>query len=273
MDVQLTGVQKTLLFPLYGRAKLSKENNPLLTDHKAIEIVDKLNFDFGQINENASYAGFLNSLLRAKAIDDTIIRFLEQHPKASVVNLGCGLDTTFYRVDNHLINWYDVDLPDVIHLRRTLITETDRSKCIAASIFDLNWADRINPGKPVFFICAGVFEYFRKQQVIDFMLRLSDRFGGGEIIFNTTSGNPLNAYFSKRNMKRIGMDASPAVMGNIIGSLVKHKEKMTVTEYYPLKSRMTNKYNFDKKRRKQIRTFYLLMQTKMIHIRFLPHER
>lgn len=33
-------------------------------------------------------------------------------------NLGCGLDTTFERVDNGLLQWYDLDLPDAVELRK-----------------------------------------------------------------------------------------------------------------------------------------------------------
>ena len=63
---------------------------------------------------------------RAKEFDDKIRAFITEHPRASVINLGAGLDTTFYRVDNGLVQWYDLDFPDVIGIREQLLPPTDR---------------------------------------------------------------------------------------------------------------------------------------------------
>ncbi len=36
------------------------------------------------------------------------------------------MDTTFERIDNGRVYWYDLDLPDVIKLRKEFILENDR---------------------------------------------------------------------------------------------------------------------------------------------------
>jgi hypothetical protein len=51
--------------------------------------------------------------------------FIEKHPEATIVNIGCGLDTTFSRIDNGKIQFYELDLPDVIALRKNLRFEHD----------------------------------------------------------------------------------------------------------------------------------------------------
>ncbi len=59
--------------------------------------------------------------------------FIEQHSEAAIVNIGCGLDTTFSRIDNGKIMFYELDLPDVIALRKNFYEESDRHKSIASS--------------------------------------------------------------------------------------------------------------------------------------------
>ena len=44
-----------------------------------------------------------------------------RNPQAAVVHLGCGLDTRFERVDNGQVEWFDLDIPDVMALRESLI--------------------------------------------------------------------------------------------------------------------------------------------------------
>jgi len=269
MDIQLDDIQKTLLMPLYGRARLSMEGNTLLMDNMAVEIVKKINFDFSFIEENTSYAGHIYYSHRARIFDDSILNCIKHHPGATIVNLGSGLDTTFSRVDNNLINWYDIDLPDVIDLRSRLIPETERSKYIKASIFDMDWMQAIKPAGPVLFICAGVFEYFEKDRVMAFLIQLAQFFPGSEIIFNTTSNNIVNAYFIKKGFKKMGVEATPTKMGNIINNIKRSKDKMTIVEYYPMAARIELKDILNKKTRKQLKNFYLVMQAKIIHLRLV----
>ena len=104
MKVDLSGVQETLLLPLWGRAKLSKMDNPVLKDSKAIEIVENLiEYDFEGLDRRLPQYVNVGWLIRARMFDDTIRRFTAEHPKATIVNLGAGLDTTFFRVDNGMI--------------------------------------------------------------------------------------------------------------------------------------------------------------------------
>lgn len=86
--------------------------------------------------------------------------YITEHPRASVINLGAGLDTTFYRIDNGLIHWYDLDLPTVIDLRRQLLLDHDRVTYIAKSFLDPSWCEEVNAQNGVFMIAAGLFHYF-----------------------------------------------------------------------------------------------------------------
>jgi O-methyltransferase involved in polyketide biosynthesis len=188
---------------LWGRAQLSKQYSSLFYDEKAIELVEKIDYDEIDSDDHEAdgplqdlVLSFIRSFskldlpefglmtLRARQFDEKAKAYIAEHSRASVVNLGAGLDTTFYRVDNGLIHWYDLDLPAVIDVRRQLLPEPDRVTYIAKSIFDPSWCKDINTEEGVFMIAGGVFSWFNEAQVKQFLLTLADNFDGGEIVFN-----------------------------------------------------------------------------------------
>ena len=99
-DIRLGGVQKTLLLPLWGRAKETQKQTPLLIDKIAVEVTKALNYDFSLISENIGKFVQNGWIARSLYFDDKIRLFIQQFPEATIVNIGCGLDTTFFRVDN-----------------------------------------------------------------------------------------------------------------------------------------------------------------------------
>ncbi len=185
IKIELSSTQETLLIALWCRAKESQKERPLLLDPKASEIVRRLDYDFGRIDRTMSEYIVLVSNVCSRYCDDAIKAFIANHPRATVVNIGAGLDTTFYRVDNGSLKWYDLDLPDVIDLRRRLLPETDRSRCIAKSAFDFTWFDDIAaPTDGLFMISHGVLPYLDPADVRRLFSSLTARFPGAELIFN-----------------------------------------------------------------------------------------
>jgi O-methyltransferase involved in polyketide biosynthesis len=196
INIKLSGVSKTLLIPLWGRAQLSKKHSSLINDTKAIELVEKIDYDFSTFDYDFSTFGIipfesdlpLLLALKAKQFDDKIKAYIAEHPRASVVNIGAGLDTTFYRVDNGLIHWYDLDLPAVIELRKQLIPETDRTTYIAKSLLDPSWCKDIKYTEDgVFLTAGGVFPLIQKEQVEQFFLILANNLPTSEIVFDAQS--------------------------------------------------------------------------------------
>jgi O-methyltransferase involved in polyketide biosynthesis len=188
MKLDLSGVEETLLVPLWGRARFSRENPSILNDTKAIELVDQLDYDFARLDKNLGVLGNLMHAARAKHLDDKIREYIAQYPKASIIDLGAGLDTAFYRIDNGSLRWYDLDLPAVIDVRQRLIPETDRSTCIAKSLLDPSWRDEITDiNNGAFMISAGVLIYLQESDIKSFFSSLADGLPGAEIAFNTQS--------------------------------------------------------------------------------------
>ena len=205
ISIDLGSVQKTLFLPLWGRAVESKKDQPELVDKTAREIIDKLDYDFtslaGRMDDLSQIAWIRRSLI----MDQRIRRFLRRHPGGTVVNIGCGLDTTCDRVDNGLLHWYDLDLPDVIELRRKLIPENRRRIYLSTSFLEPAWLDEIQVSDGVLFMAAGVFYYFEEEQIKAFFLRLAERFPGSEILFDAASPTGVRVA-NKKVIESSGLD-------------------------------------------------------------------
>jgi len=187
IDVKLGEVQKTLFLPLWGRAEESRKKAPLLVDETAVRIIGEVDYDFSPMAQNLDELTQIAWIQRSLICDRVIGKFLAGFPEGTVVNIGCGLDTTFERIDNGRLKWVDLDLPDVIELRRQFISENDRRKFIARSFLEGDWLDSIEVRGNVLFIAAGVFYYFKEQEIRDFILRLVDAFPGSELLFDVCS--------------------------------------------------------------------------------------
>jgi O-methyltransferase involved in polyketide biosynthesis len=185
--VDLGNVQKTLLLPLWGRAMETRKSSPLLVDETAVNIMNQVDFDFAKIGANMSRLTQAAWILRSRHVDATIRDFLRNHPAGTIVNIGCGLDTTFERVDNGSLLWYDLDLPDVIDLRRKFIPESERRTYIASSFLEPEWLRQIKDDDGILFIAAGVFYYFTENEIRAFITHLADTFPGSELLFDACS--------------------------------------------------------------------------------------
>ena len=171
-------VQNTMLLPLWGRAFASKRNPQILDDKEAARIIDSLDYDFSKIEKSFGEFGGICYISRARILDDIIKDFIKIHPNASIVNIGAGLDTTFSRVDNGCIHWYNLDLPDVIDCRKKFIQDSERNNCIPISVFDVSWFSKIkfNPVDGILFFAAGVFYYFKENELKDLFCAMADYF-------------------------------------------------------------------------------------------------
>ena len=111
--------------------------------------------------------------------------YLSKHPRAAVVNLGCGLDDTFHKVDNGLCRGYNIDMPDVISIRNELLPAQDREENIGCDLNDYSWMDRIDASNGAVFFAAGVFYYFKTEDVKGLFNAMAERFPGGVLVFDS----------------------------------------------------------------------------------------
>ena len=200
VKITLGGISASMLSCLLGRAQLSKEYSSLFYDEKAIELIERIDYDvptndipwdginfniYRKLSRKLNLPEFGVGTLRAKQFDEKAKAYIAVHPNASIINIAAGLDTTFYRVDNGLIHWYDLDLPPAIEVREQLLPKPDRVTYIAKSLLDSSWCDDIEHTKEgVFIMAGGVLPFFEESEIKQFFSMLADNFPGGEIVFD-----------------------------------------------------------------------------------------
>jgi len=192
----LNAVSKTLLIPLYYRAMESQRSDALVQDPMAVRLVNTLDGNFTDVQSMKNEQ--VNILLRVREFDRQARAFLAQYPDGVIVDLGCGLDTRFERVDNGHFNWYGLDLPEVIELRRELLEETPRSHLIGCSVLDFSWMNVLagQAGKHILFLAEAVLVYLHEDDVNGLVRALADRFPGAELVCDAFS--PIVVRFHPR---------------------------------------------------------------------------
>ena len=205
----LSGVAETLLITLYIRAPESQRPDALIKDERAEALLRQL--DQETLRKTLALTedtGRVVMILKSREFDRFAQDFLRRHPDAVVVHIGCGLDTRFERVDDGRVEWYDLDLPDVIELRRKLIGgEGVRHHFLACSVLDSAWLDTVSVHRqrPFLFLAEGVFMYFEEAQVKSLVLTLRDRFPGAELVFDAFSPFMRWAHNNKVARTKVGV--------------------------------------------------------------------
>jgi len=208
-DQNLRGVAETLLLPLYIRALESKRPDAIIHDEKAVALIQKIAYDSSWMNKmKVGEDDMVFIVLRNREFDRLAQDFLTRHPEAVVVHIGCGLDSRFERVDNGQVEWYDLDLLEVIELRRKLVGgERERYHHISYSVFESDWLDeiKIHKPRPILFIAEGVFMYFKEAQAKGLVLSLHEQFPGAELAFDGVL--PFIAWANNLRFARAKIDA------------------------------------------------------------------
>jgi O-methyltransferase involved in polyketide biosynthesis len=204
--VLLTEAQETLLIPLYSKATESRQPDSIFHDEKAQHILDRVDYDFARLNTPRKTS--LTLCIRANKLDAYTRAFLAAHPQGVIVHLGCGLDSRCLRVDHPGAEWYDLDMPDVIELRRKFYPESATYHLIASSVTDLRWTEQAPAhGRAVLVIAEGLLMYLNEAQVKALVLKLREVYPGCELACDV---------FSKFTAQRVGQHQSLKQTGAVI---------------------------------------------------------
>lgn len=210
-QIKKGSIQETLIIPLYGR-KLAMEWYPEnFEDYECRRLFERIDCELPKQKKIMAKAGAIMGATRQYDLAAVCREYLAEHPKACVVNLGCGLDTTFRQVDNGMAKGYNIDFPDVIAARNELLPETEREKNIAGNLNDISWFEQIpyRPEDGAIFFAAGVFYYFKKEDVKKLVCRMAEHFPGGKLVFDATNArglkNMLKTWLGPSGMENIGV--------------------------------------------------------------------
>lgn len=186
--IERNTVQETLIIPLYARKKCTEKFPQLFKDEAAIRLIGQIDYDFSVLEKNSGSMmqefGFLELAMRQNDLAYEVREYLKNHPDAAVVNLGCGLDNTGRNCDNGTCRLYNVDFPDVIEVRNSLLPAGEREKNIAADLKDISWFDEIDASGGAVFFAAGVFYYFLSGQVKALVCEMAKHFPDGKLVFD-----------------------------------------------------------------------------------------
>ncbi len=214
----ITDISETLLIPLYARALETRSKNPVIIDRKAVEITEQLNKRFsastsplhrhliqGKIGRTANKKLITFLAIRTRKFDRYCHDFLQRFPQGTIVELGCGLSSRFSRIDNGTVRWYDLDLPEVVEIRKQFFTETTRSHMIASSVLDLRWMDQL-PKNNTLFVAEGLVMYLQEAEVRSLILALQQKFPGCELVCEVEHTFAIKALKKERWRKRFQRD-------------------------------------------------------------------
>ncbi|MEM1437262.1 MAG: class I SAM-dependent methyltransferase [Pseudomonadota bacterium] len=179
--LELSGVPETMLWPLWNRAAEARRSDRLIDDPRSIELVDAIDYDF-KANFGSPNRGHG---IRSRRADDLLRAFLERHgERTSVVALGEGLETQYWRVGEPDVPWFSVDLPEAISARKQCLPLPETMTCISASALDDNWMDALPAGSVPFVSALGLLMYFEEAEVRSLLTRIAARFPDAEVFFD-----------------------------------------------------------------------------------------
>jgi O-methyltransferase involved in polyketide biosynthesis len=172
-----------LLWTLWHRAVEARRPDAVLDDPRAVELVEEIEYPFAErFGETALIAQW--QALRVLRFDQEVRRFLAANPAGTVVALGEGLETQFWRVENGSVRWVTVDVPETIELRERLLPSDDRRTVVARSAFDEAWMDEVDPANGVLITAQGLFMYFEFADVERLVGAMRRRFAGNALLFD-----------------------------------------------------------------------------------------
>ncbi len=182
---EIITLPETALVTLWGRASEARRSDGIIDDPMAIRLMDSIDYDFSKLGLSTTRQDLA---LRALAFDKNTHRYLSDHPEATVVALGEGLQTSFWRLDaaglGDEFRWLTVDLPPIIELRERLLPHSPRISTCAQSVLDFTWMDRVNAQDGVFVTAEGLLPYLQPKQALSVIRECARRFPGGQMMFD-----------------------------------------------------------------------------------------
>ncbi|KAF4550327.1 Hypothetical protein D9617_17g045950 [Elsinoe fawcettii] len=191
----LTGVAATALIPLVARAWDAGTTSPILGDQYATSTLQSLNQDTSQLH--LSPADSAGVAVRTLHFDTAARAFLDRVPDATILHLGCGLDSRAQRIKwGPGVSWIDVELPEIVVLRRYLLPVTYPGRTyrlVEADQASTNWLNAIQGGGPALVIMEGLISYMTEEQRTRLFEKLSTKFSAGTMLFDCISSTMLSS--------------------------------------------------------------------------------
>jgi O-methyltransferase involved in polyketide biosynthesis len=200
--IRLSQEKETLLVPLYSKAVESQRIRPLIIDPKAEAILGEIEYDFRELH--VPKQTLVTLAMRAKKLDSYVCDYVNQTENPVVIHLGCGLDSRILRVKPAKGEWYDLDYPDVIELRKKFYDETAHYHMLPSSVTDYSWLDQVKGNGPACIIAEGLLMYLHEEDVKQLFIHLRKRMPHSEIAFDAYSRLTAKGANNHPSIKKTG---------------------------------------------------------------------
>lgn len=193
----MNNINKTLFIPLYGKSLVSKKG-VILNDTTAERIWNEQSIRLKGKSKSKWLAYFM--AMRAKVYDNWVLRKLRENPDVTVLHIGCGLDSRIERVNGYRYNWYDIDMPDVIEVRKQFFVEKDGYKMLDGDAANPDFLGSVT-GNSAVVILEGISMYIAPKALNGLFSALQARFDDVDILMDvytpfgakmTRAKNPIN---------------------------------------------------------------------------------
>lgn len=202
IKVDLNGTAETMLQSFYARAKYSKSKGNKFYDAKAVELVDKIDYDFSSAHNDSTMSNGV--VARTIVFDELVKDFIEKNPECTVVNIACGLDTRFYRMDNGKLTWYNLDLPETIKVRDQIYNESGRISTVGVSVLDPQWAKEIKTKGKMLFIIEGLSMYLTPEENKKMLGIIRDNFDNATVMMECLAKKWVNKEDIEKSIQKTG---------------------------------------------------------------------
>ncbi|MBR1375227.1 MAG: class I SAM-dependent methyltransferase [Cardiobacteriaceae bacterium] len=177
-------IANTLFIPFAARIFAAEHFSEYFNDKTAIQLKSHIPQKFLKIS---SQYEMIASAARYHISDKKIQQFIDKNGECNIINLGAGLETVAFRIDNKNAIFYQIDLSEVIQFRQQILPPNNNEILIAASMLDTDWYAKIDKNKPTLFIANGVFMYFYEQDILNLIHNIKQNFKNAELIFDATT--------------------------------------------------------------------------------------
>lgn len=195
----MDGVSDTLYIPLAARIYSTERFPDYFRDDEALRLKDTIP---AGVTKGSSEYTYLASVARYYNTDAMERDFVARNGRSSIVHLGAGLETAYLRLSDLDAHFYDMDLPEVIELRKRLLHPSENETTISGDLFEMEWAGMIDRSVPVMILALGVFQYFTEEQVTGAVREMKELFPGAELVFDATTSDGLK--YTNRYVKKTG---------------------------------------------------------------------
>jgi O-methyltransferase involved in polyketide biosynthesis len=123
---------------------------------------------------------------RMKAFDNAANRFIAENPNCTVINLARGFVTRFWRIANENCRYVEIDLSEVVVLKREILKDHLGYELIGCSVLDTSWIDKVtkNGNAGFLFLAKGLFPWIPQQDATRLLQVIAHRFTRSQLVLD-----------------------------------------------------------------------------------------